>query len=161
MNHAYLITGSNMGERGANLAMATHWLEERCGTVIDRSAVYETEPWGNEHQPPFLNQVLMLDTMLGARELLDNLLAIERQMGRERTEPNGPRLIDIDLLLFNHEVIRQPGLVVPHPRMAGRRFVLQPLSDVAPAYIHPVLRKTLKQLLDECADTLQVKRLEA
>jgi 2-amino-4-hydroxy-6-hydroxymethyldihydropteridine diphosphokinase len=159
MNYAYLSTGGNMGRRKEQLALAAQLLEERCGTIIDRSALYETEPWGKPDQELFLNQALILETSLTARELMNEIIAIEIQMGRNRAEKYGPRVIDIDILLFNHEIINEPGLCIPHTELYKRRFVLVPLNEIAPAYIHPVFYKTVQQLLEECPDRLTVKKL--
>ncbi len=161
MNYAYLITGGNIGDARKALATAAKLLEERCGTIIDRSSVYETEPWGNPNQDNFLNQVLVIETPLTARQVLEKIKITEQEMGRERKEKNGPRIIDVDLIFFNHQVINQPDLVVPHPHLQERRFVLTPLNEVAPAYIHPLFYKTVRQLLDACTDELDVKKTGA
>lgn len=160
MNYAYLLIGGNIGQRQEQLAHAAKLLEERCGPVIDRSAIYETAPWGKTDQENFLNQALVVETRLNARQLLNEILYIENLMGRDRKEKFGPRIIDIDIIFFNHQVIDEPGLTLPHPEMTKRRFVLAPLNDVIPAYIHPVLYKTVQQLLGECPDTLPVKKLQ-
>lgn len=161
MNYVYLITGGNIGDAKQQLSTAAALLEQYCGTIIDRSAVYETEPWGNANQDNFLNQVLVIETKLSAKEVMKAIVDIEKRMGRERKEKNGPRVIDIDMLFFNHQIINEPELVVPHPRLRQRRFVLEPLNEVAPAYIHPIFYKTVRQLLDECTDTLKINKLEA
>lgn len=160
MNYAYLLTGGNIGQREEQLAHAAKLLEERCGAVIDRSPIYETAPWGKTDQSNFLNQALVVETSLNARQLLHEILYIENLMGRDRKEKFGPRVIDIDIIFFNHQIINEPGLTLPHPEMTKRRFVLAPLNDVIPAYIHPVLYKTVHQLLLECPDTLPVKKLQ-
>jgi 2-amino-4-hydroxy-6-hydroxymethyldihydropteridine diphosphokinase len=159
MNHAYLITGGNMGRREEQLAFAAKLIEERCGAIIDRSSLYETAAWGKTDQDNFLNQALVVETMLSPRDLLNEILYIENLMGRDRAGKYGPRIIDIDIIFFNHNVINEPGLVIPHPEMARRRFVLEPLNQVIPAYIHPVLYKTVDELLTECNDQLPVKKL--
>jgi 2-amino-4-hydroxy-6-hydroxymethyldihydropteridine diphosphokinase len=159
MNYAYLLTGANLGKREEQLAFAANLLRERCGTIIDRSSLYETAPWGKTDQPNFLNQALVIETDLSARETLNLILSIENLMGRDRTEKNGPRIIDVDILFFNHQIIREPGLVIPHPEMANRRFVLEPLNEIAPAFIHPVSYKPVSQLLMECGDLLPVKKI--
>lgn len=161
MNYAYLITGGNIGNARQQLDTAAALLEAHCGPIIDRSAVYETAPWGNPDQENFLNQVLVVETKLNAAEVMKTMVDIERRMGRERREKNGPRVIDIDMLFFNHQIINEPDLTVPHPRLRERRFVLEPLNEVAPAYIHPVFYKTVRQLLDECTDPLAAKKLDA
>lgn len=159
MNTAYLVTGGNMGDREQQLSFAAKLLEERCGKIIDHSGLYQTAPWGKTNQADFLNQAIVLDTTLNARELLTEILYIEHLMGRNREEKFGPRIIDIDIIFFNHQVIRENGLVVPHPEMANRRFVLAPLSEVIPAYIHPICYKTVAELLNNCNDPLPVNKI--
>lgn len=159
MNTAYLLMGGNLGQREQQLAYAAKLLEERCGKIIDKSSLYETAPWGKSDQPPFLNQAIVLDTTLNGHDLLNEILYIEHLMGRDRNEKYGPRIIDIDIIFFNHQLIRQDGLVVPHPEMANRRFVLEPLNEVIPAYIHPVYYKTVSELLAACKDELPVNKL--
>jgi 2-amino-4-hydroxy-6-hydroxymethyldihydropteridine diphosphokinase len=159
MNSAYLITGGNIGKRQDELANAAKLIEERCGSVIDKSSLFETAAWGKTDQESFLNQALVVETTLNARDLLNEILYIENLMGRDRVEKYGPRIIDIDIIFFNHQVIREQGLEVPHPQMAHRRFVLEPLNQVIPAYIHPVFYKTVNELLHECDDTLPVKKI--
>ncbi|HUQ66226.1 MAG TPA: 2-amino-4-hydroxy-6-hydroxymethyldihydropteridine diphosphokinase [Flavitalea sp.] len=159
MNSAYLITGGNVGQRQEQLAYAASLIEERCGTIIDQSSIYETAAWGKTDQSSFLNQAIVLETSLNARDLLTEILYIENLMGRDRIEKYGPRIIDIDIIFFNHQVIRESGLVIPHPEMAGRRFVLEPLNEVIPAYIHPVYYKTVNELLMLCKDALPVKKI--
>lgn len=139
--------------------MAARLLEERNARILDRSPVYETEPWGNSDLEPFLNQALLVETSHTAPELMQEILHIENLMGRtRRKERLAPRTIDIDIVFFNHQIIHREGLVVPHPSMAERRFVLAPLNDIAPAYIHPVLFRTVRELLEACTDPLGVKK---
>jgi 2-amino-4-hydroxy-6-hydroxymethyldihydropteridine diphosphokinase len=159
MNSAYLITGGNIGNRQEELAYAARLIQERCGIIIDRSSIYETAAWGKTDQESFFNQALVLETTLNARDLLHEILYIENLMGRDRVEKYGPRIIDIDIIFFNHQVIRENGLMIPHPEMAKRRFVLEPLNQVIPAYIHPIYYKTVSELLDQCEDTLPVKKI--
>ena len=148
-----------MGQRDEQLAYAARLIEERCGTIIDRSSLYETAAWGKTDQNSFLNQALVLVTSLNARDLLNEILYIENLMGRDRVEKYGPRIIDIDIIFFNHQIIREDGLTIPHPEMAKRRFVLEPLNQVIPAYIHPVYYKTVSELLEKCDDKLPVKKI--
>ena len=159
MNSAYLITGGNMGQRDEQLSYAARLIEERCGNIIDRSSLYETAAWGKTDQNSFLNPALVLVTSLNARDLLNEILYIENLMGRDRVEKYGPRIIDIDIIFFNHQIIREDGLTIPHPEMAKRRFVLEPLNQVIPAYIHPVYYKTVSELLERCDDKLPVKKI--
>lgn len=161
MNTVYLLTGGNVGNRAQYLQETAHHIEARCGKIIRRSAIYETAAWGKTDQASFLNQALELSTLLAPEPLMQQLLSIEQQSGRKRTEKYGPRTIDIDILLFNHDIIETPMLTVPHSRMALRRFVLQPLSEIASAYVHPVFQKTIVQLLAVCPDPLPVKKFSA
>lgn len=158
MNTAYLLTGGNLGDREKNLAAAKEHIHLQCGKIISASALYETAAWGKTDQPPFLNQALEIQTALNARQLMRRILKVEKLMGRERKEKYGPRVIDIDILLFNNERHNYPLLKLPHPEMQNRRFALLPLAEIAPGIVHPVLNKTIKKLLDECADELAVKK---
>ena len=157
MNKAYLLTGGNMGNRSTNLALAQTEIGISCGIVVSASPLYETAAWGNNNQPSFLNQALEVATSLTAKQLLRKLLQIEKKHGRIREEKYGPRIIDIDILLFNGSVYNEPELKVPHPELQNRRFALLPLAAIAPDVLHPVLKKTIVQLLQECRDTLDVK----
>ena len=159
MNTAYLLIGGNLGDRNNNLAEAVRLINSECGTVIKSSSLYETAAWGKSDQPDFLNQALQIQTELNARQLIRKLLKIEKRMGRIRSEKMGPRIIDIDILLFNNEIHELPFLSIPHPEMQKRRFALQPLAEIDPDLKHPVLKKTIQQLLDECPDQLEVKKL--
>ncbi len=158
MNKAYLLTGGNLGDREQNLATARFLINEQCGTIVTASSIYETAAWGKTDQPFFLNQALELDTPLNAKQLIRRILKIEKIMGRIRDEKYGPRLIDIDILLFNNEKHNYQFLKVPHPEMQNRRFALLPLTEIAPEVVHPVMNKTIATLLKECMDMLQVKK---
>lgn len=158
MNKAYLLTGSNLGERAMNLAQALEAIRIQCGDPVKVSALFETAPWGNSSQPAFLNQAMIIETSFTARQLLRKILKIEQALGRIRKEKYGPRLIDIDILLYDNEVHNYDFLKLPHPEMQNRRFALQPLASIAPDVIHPVLKKSIHQLLDECPDPLPVKK---
>ena len=159
MEKTYLITGSNEGEPARNLQNAALLIETECGRIARRSSLYQTAAWGKTDQPDFLNQVLEIETNLAPEILIQTLLDIELKMGRQRKIKYGPRLIDIDILLYGDLVINQPQLKIPHPHLHQRRFVLEPLNELAPGVVHPVFNKTIGQLLEECADPLAVKKL--
>jgi 2-amino-4-hydroxy-6-hydroxymethyldihydropteridine diphosphokinase len=156
MNIAYLLLGSNLGDKGVNLTTALKLIEKSAGKIVSKSLVYETAPWGIEDQEDFLNQAICLETQLSARELLKNILLIEERLGRIRTKKWEARLIDIDILFFNSDVIRTKNLTIPHPFLHQRKFVLVPLCQIEEAYIHPVLKKTVKELLSDCDQHLPV-----
>jgi len=158
MNRAYLLIGGNIGDREKNFAMARASLEQYCGPVVQSSSLYETAAWGKTDQPSFLNQALEIETDLSARTLMAHVLEIEKFMGRERKEKYGPRIIDIDILLFNDEQYDLPFLKIPHPELPNRRFALTPLAEIAPNLQHPGLTKSIDQLLKECPDQLEVKK---
>ena len=158
MNRAFLLTGSNLGNRGENLAAARELINRQCGSIITASSLYETAAWGKTDQPAFLNQALEVYTSLNARQLIRKILKVEKEMGRVREEKYGPRLIDIDILLFNQEKHNYHFLKLPHPEIQNRRFALLPLAEIAPDIMHPVLNKTITELLNECKDELEVKK---
>lgn len=158
MNKAYLLTGSNMGDRLNYLNLAAEQLLLNACSILKRSSVYETAAWGKTDQPAFLNQALLIETIMPASSLLSLLLDIEKKTGRERIERHGPRIIDIDMLLFNKEIITTGELTVPHPELQNRRFALMPLAEIANEVVHPVLQKSIGELLAECKDPLPVKR---
>jgi 2-amino-4-hydroxy-6-hydroxymethyldihydropteridine diphosphokinase len=143
----YLSLGSNLGDRQANLRNATGRLLE-LGRVLEVSSLYETEPVEFIDQPWFLNCAVAVQTELIPREFLAGMLAIERSLGRERAQPKGPRIVDIDILLYGAATINTPTLTVPHPAMAQRRFVLEPLAEIAPDMKVPLTKKTVRELLD-------------
>jgi len=158
LNTAYLLIGGNLGNRFQNLTRAIEAIH-RYGHIAAISAVYETAAWGVEDQPAFLNQVIELHTDLAPQPLMTQLLAIEHTLGRVRDQKFGPRLIDIDILLLNNEVINTASLTVPHPALHLRRFALTPLAELAGNKLHPVFNKTITQLLEACTDKLDVKKI--
>lgn len=157
MNHqVYLLLGSNLGDRTQILEGAKAFLTARCGRVLNASQVYETAAWGKEDQPSFLNQALLLETGLSPEEVLAVCLQSEQAAGRERIERWGARTLDVDILFYDDLELDIPGLHIPHPALPQRRFALLPMADIAPDFVHPILHKSIKQLLDECPDPLAV-----
>lgn len=157
MNYAFLSLGSNEGDRIQWLKKALDMIVKSCGPFTKLSSVYETAAWGITDQADFLNMVVRIKTVLPPHELLAAILDIETALGRKREVKWGPRIIDIDILLYNYEIIDTSELTVPHPFIQDRRFILAPLAQIAPTYLHPKLNKTIQQLLADCPDTLEVK----
>jgi len=157
---AYLLLGSNLGNRSEILEKAIELVRENIGEVSRKSSLYETDAWGKTDQPVFLNQAIAVDTALTALEVLDKALAIEQKLGRVRKEKWGERLIDIDLILFGEEVINiEDRLQVPHPQMQFRKFVMEPLNEIASESIHPILNLTISEITKNITDNLEVKKL--
>jgi len=159
MNISFLLIGGNEGDPRAQLAKAGENIERSGCRILRRSSLYETAAWGKTDQNDFLNQALQIGTSLEAPVLMDILLGIEEKMGRRRLEKYGSRIIDIDMLFFNAEIIHAPRLFIPHPEIQNRRFVLVPMEEIAPDYRHPVLHQTIRELLAVCPDQLEVRRL--
>ncbi len=157
MNTVYLILGGNKGNKLQNLQSALQLISEKAGKIIQQSAIYRTAAWGNTNQPDFLNQAICLQTSLNAPTLLDVLLNIEKTLGRVRTDEKWmERTMDIDILFFNNDIIDSPNLTIPHPFIQERKFVLVPMAEIAPDFIHPVLKKSIGTLLAECTDALEI-----
>jgi 2-amino-4-hydroxy-6-hydroxymethyldihydropteridine diphosphokinase len=156
MNKIFLITGGNIGDRKKNLETAAGLIQEQVGTIIESSKIYETDAWGITNQPAFYNQIHLVESKFSAKEILNKILNIEAEMGRVRTIKNAARIIDIDILFFNNEIISEPNLIVPHPQIINRRFVLMPLNELVPEMIHPVFKKNIYELLKNCKDELRV-----
>lgn len=155
---AYLLIGGNLGDRDANLGRARELVDALCGRLLRASPVYETAAWGMEEQPDFLNQVLEVGTRLPPRRLLAAVLDVEARMGRVRGARNGPRTIDIDILLYGDRTVDEDDLRIPHPRLADRRFALVPLADLAGDHRHPCTGLRIRRMLEACADRLPVRR---
>jgi 2-amino-4-hydroxy-6-hydroxymethyldihydropteridine diphosphokinase len=153
----YIALGSNVGDRAAMLARAVEEMNRAGLRVLRQSSLYETEPVGGPPQPWFLNAVVEAETELPPQRVLQTLQQIEQTMGRQRSIACGPRTLDLDILLDGNSVIRSGELEIPHPRLAQRRFVLAPLAELAPALVHPLLRKTVAELLAEISDGGQVR----
>jgi 2-amino-4-hydroxy-6-hydroxymethyldihydropteridine diphosphokinase len=159
MHITYLLLGSNLGNRMKYIASAISEIEIKLGNISRRSSLYQTASWGKHDQPDFINQVIELKTSLEPKDLLSGILGIEADFGRKRIEKWGSRTIDIDILLYDDQIVNEPELIIPHPYLAFRRFCLMPLCEIAPEFIHPVLKKNIQELLFELSDDLLVKRL--
>ena len=158
MINVYLLLGSNLGNRQAYLQQAVVKIENDAGHVVQQSGVYETQSWGKTNLPAYLNQVILIETELPAQQLLNKLLQIELLLGRTREEKWGSRTVDIDILFYGNEIINLPQLTIPHPELHNRRFTLEPLAEIAPELVHPILQLTVKTLLFGVKDKLQVKK---
>ena len=158
MNKIFLLLGSNQQNPQMQLLLAQKLVTKKIGPIKRKSAIYQTAAWGNANQPDFLNQVTIVETKLPAQKTMQIILQIEKEMGRLRTVKNAPRIIDIDILFFNKEIINEEQLIVPHPQLQNRRFVLVPLNELSPNFKHPVLKKTIHKLFIHCPDKLNVKK---
>lgn len=161
MNRAYLILGGNLGNRVANIELTLQHLIDAELRIINKSGWYETQAWGMKNSPDFMNVCLEIESDIPANELLKICLETEKKMGRIRENKGYEnRIIDIDILFFNEEIHNSNQLTLPHPRMHERKFVLAPLAEIAPQIIHPLLKKSVIELLQNCSDTSVVSKLE-
>lgn len=157
MVNVYFSTGSNLGDRLASLVKAAKLIGELIGRVIAVSPVVESKPWGFVAEMNFYNQVLLVETHLSPKQIIKTVLEIEQNMGRIRKSSSyNSRVIDIDILFYSNLLIEEADLVIPHPRLHLRKFVLQPLAALSPGFIHPLLKKTISELLDSSQDTSEV-----
>lgn len=161
MQHAYLLLGSNLGNRLDYLQAARQQISKLCGPVLAASSIYETEAWGLTNQPSFYNQAICITTELAPPILMQTLLQIEADLHRVRTQQYGSRTIDIDILLIDAEISNTPLLQLPHPALPQRRFALIPLAEIAPQLLHPTAKMTVTELLHQCTDTLAVQKIKA
>jgi 2-amino-4-hydroxy-6-hydroxymethyldihydropteridine diphosphokinase len=160
MNKAYFSLGTNRGNRAANLERAIDLLSEWVGDTIIKSSVYETPPWRMVDKTNFFNQVILLEIEMPPLQLIDTIIIVETMMGRKRIgNKYESRIMDIDILFFNEEIINTEELVVPHPLIRERKFVLEPMVEIAPDFIHPIFKKSILQLLMECDDKSDIKKL--
>jgi 2-amino-4-hydroxy-6-hydroxymethyldihydropteridine diphosphokinase len=159
MNKTYLLLGSNLGNSQKQLEVAKKHISIKMGEILRLSSYYSTLAWGNTNQPDFLNQVIIIDNKLSPEQTMETILDIEIKMGRIRTEKNAPRIIDIDILFYNKEIINTKNLIIPHPLMQERNFVMHPLNELSPNFIHPILKKNIHSLFLSCKDQLTVNKI--
>lgn len=159
MNQVFLVLGCNLGDKFKNLELALLAIENSLGVIEKKSSIYSTKAWGEKSQPDFLNVVVEVLTDDSAKEVLIKIQKIETDLGRIRIEKWGSRTMDIDILYYNNQILESERLTIPHLLMAERKFVLMPLAEIAVDFIHPVLKKTSKQLLLDCKDDLEVRKL--
>jgi len=158
MTQLFLSLGGNLGNTREIFEGAYPLIEKKIGKISVYSSIYQTEAWGPIPQADFLNQVLLVNTLLKAEACLAEMLEIEREFGRERKERWGPRTLDLDILYYGDQVIAESDLSIPHPRIAERKFILTPLAEIAPTFSDPASRKTMVTLLADCTDKSQVNR---
>jgi 2-amino-4-hydroxy-6-hydroxymethyldihydropteridine diphosphokinase len=156
----YLLLGSNLGDRNALINDALREIERYIGPISQKSSIYETAAWGNQDQPVFLNIAVAVKTLLSPLEVLEKALEIEAELGRVRHQKWGSRLIDIDVIFYGDKIVDMgEKLQVPHPQMQHRKFVLEPLAEIAPKYIHPVLKLSVSEILERLSDNLSVSKV--
>jgi 2-amino-4-hydroxy-6-hydroxymethyldihydropteridine diphosphokinase len=149
IQNIFLLLGSNVGDRHTHLDTARRLIDQKAGPVLFHSEIYETAPWGKTDQAAFLNQALQIETDLGPFDLLIMLKEIEKEVGRRETEKWGPRIIDIDILFYGHEVVDHPDLKVPHPYLSERKFALEPLAELAADFVHPISHLSVQEMLEK------------
>lgn len=160
MNQVYLLIGGNLGDRYKLIGSAKLSITKKIGKVVKESSIYETAPWGFKSEQYFLNQVIVITTEYSPGEVLQRCQEIENELGRIRkSEQYSSRTMDVDILFYNDDLINLSELIIPHERLHERRFTLEPLVEISPEYAHPKLNKTLSELLAECKDVSEVRKL--
>jgi 2-amino-4-hydroxy-6-hydroxymethyldihydropteridine diphosphokinase len=157
MNQVVFILGGNLGDKLRLIELSTEWMISHFGPIVLKSSIFETAAWGGKSQGNYLNQILVFNTTFLPEEILDIILEIELKMGRRREEKWGDRTMDIDILYLGNEIFNSKRLTIPHPYIQDRRFVLEPLTEILPDQLHPILNKTNKELLEICPDNSSVK----
>ena len=161
MNKTVILLGGNVGNTELVFQEANVHIDQDLGRIVKESSVYRTDAWGVEDQPAYLNQVIVVETNLSPQEVLAGCLSIEKKLGRDREEEKRwhSRILDLDVLFYENEIINTEDLIVPHPRISERNFVLVPLSEIMPEYLHPVHNKTIREILKESSDKLRVSKI--
>ncbi|MEP7196543.1 MAG: 2-amino-4-hydroxy-6-hydroxymethyldihydropteridine diphosphokinase [Saprospiraceae bacterium] len=159
-DNIHLLLGTNLGDRLSNLSTAKKYISELIGSIELQSSIYDTEPFGELPQDSYLNQVIALKTILKPMEVLNKIHLIEERMGRKRLLKNAPRTIDIDILLWDSLILKENSLEIPHPRLHLRNFVLIPLIEISPDFVHPVFNLSIEELYDRCEDELEIVLLD-
>lgn len=159
LKKAYLLLGSNLGNREQYLSNAIDAINKNVGSIYLKSSIYETEAWGKTDQPGFLNLAIAIETRLTPIQLLESVLSIEAELGRVRHEKWGARMIDIDIIFYEDQIVNDENiLIIPHPEMQNRKFVLEPLAEIAPNFIHPIFKRSILQMLKTLCDPLAVEK---
>lgn len=159
MRNVFLLLGSNLGEREKNLSRAIELIGQKTGNVLQKSGIYETAAWGKTDQPNFYNQAIEIETDLLPEKLLDTVKKIEVEIGRKNAEKWSERIIDVDIIFYGEEIFKSETLSIPHAFMQDRKFVLEPLNEIASTVVHPVLKRSVGALLHDCSDALSVSRV--
>jgi dihydroneopterin aldolase/2-amino-4-hydroxy-6-hydroxymethyldihydropteridine diphosphokinase len=154
-HYAYISLGTNVGNKKENLVNAINHISEE-NEIIKKSSLYKTEPWGNKEQDSFINQVIYIKTNMSSHKLMAFLLSTEKKMGRERKEKWGPRIIDLDILFYENEIINEEELTIPHPHITERKFILVPLMEISETIKHPLTERTIKWHVEVCSDKNEV-----
>ena len=161
MAKVYLLLGGNLGDRNYYIQMSEQLIDKELGAIINRSSIYETEPWGFQHEQNFYNRVVEINTLLNPQELLEKIHNIENNLGRERkNQQYSARTIDIDILFYDDLILNEPNLIIPHSQLHNRKFALEPLCEIKPEFMHPVMNVTVRELLSQCEDTLSVSKID-
>ncbi len=161
MGKTYLLLGGNIGDRIMHLRMARQKVHDLIGKPVSVSSVFETQPWGFVHKTNFLNQLIIVRTFLSPEQVMEKIREIEQHLGRIRDEKQyTERTIDIDILFYDDLILNKKDLTIPHPQLHKRSFALVPLAELEPGLVHPVFKKTIKTLLNECPDTMKVNKQE-
>ena len=161
MAKVYLLLGGNLGNRNYYIQKSEQLIDRELGEILVKSSIYETEPWGFQHEQNFYNRVVEINTLLKPQELLTKIHTIENDLGRERcSRQYSARTVDIDILFYDNIILDEPNLIIPHSQLHNRRFVLEPLCEIKPEFIHPVMNVSVSKLLSQCEDSLGVSKID-